>query len=130
MVRLSLGRGPCQVEPLVEPLVKVWPLAEPLIEPLVLVEPGCWDPLRFPLQQVDLLNKTLVGPVRITVNDDHVEVVSVSLLHLPGALDDLLELLVVHLLVVLHLPPFKLDEGRRGHEDDVRHQVAVLQDSE
>ena len=45
------------------------------------------------------------------VYDDHVEVVPVVILHLSSSLDDVLQLVVVHLLQVVHLPTLQL--GRR-----------------
>jgi len=65
---------------------------------LLLAQPGGWHPLRFSFQQVDLVEKLLVGTVRVAVYDDHVEVVPVVVLHLSSSLDDVLQLVVVHLL--------------------------------
>ena len=45
------------------------------------------------------------------VDDHHVKVVPVVLLHLPRPLDDVLQLVVVHLLQVVHLPTLQLKQG-------------------
>ena len=42
------------------------------------------------------------------VYDDHVEVVPVVVFHLSSSLDDVLQLVVVHLLQVVHLPTLQL----------------------
>ena len=42
------------------------------------------------------------------VYDDHVEVVPIVVLHLSSSLDDVLQLVVVHLLQVVHLPTLQL----------------------
>jgi len=75
---------------------------------LLLAQPSGGNPLWFPLQQVDLVQELLVGTVGVAVDDDHVEVVSIVLLHLSRSLDDVLQLVIVHLLQVVHLPTLQL----------------------
>lgn len=58
-------------------------------------EPGRGDPLRLAFQHVDLVQQLVVGAVHVLVNDDEVEVMAVLLLHLPGLLYGLLQLLVL-----------------------------------
>ena len=45
------------------------------------------------------------------VYDDHVEVVPVVVLHLSSSLNDVLQLVVVHLLQVVHLPTLQLGKS-------------------
>ena len=97
---------------------------------LDLVHPRRGDPLRLPLDQVDLPEELLVGALRVGVDDDHVEEVAVGLLHLAGALDDVLQLLVVGRLGALQLPPLQLLQRRRRHEHDEGHQVRGLEDAQ
>ena len=60
------------------------------------------------------MHQLLVGALRVGVDDDHVEVVAEGLLHLAGALDDLLQVVVVHRLGVLQLPPRNGKSNRIG----------------
>jgi hypothetical protein len=54
------------------------------------LDPGRRYPLGFTLQLVDFVEKLLVGPLGVIVNDDHVEEVAVPVLHLTRLLDDVL----------------------------------------
>lgn len=53
---------------------------------------GWWDPLqrnplRLQLQSINLRQKFFVSTVKVLVNDDHVEIMAVCLLHLSSLLD-------------------------------------------
>merc|ERR1719461_558687 len=47
-----------------------------------IMKPSRWHPLGFSLQQVNFFQKLLICSVWITVNDDHVKVMTISLLTL------------------------------------------------
>ena len=66
---------------------------------MVAAQPNAGHPLRLALQPVDFGEELRVGALLVAVDEDHVEVVAVDLLHLARLLDDLLQ------LVVLHGPP-------------------------
>lgn len=97
---------------------------------LDLVHPRRGDPLRLALDEVDLPEELLVGALGVGVDDDHVEEVTVGLLHLARALDDVLQLLVVGRLRALQLPPLELLQRGRRHEHDEGHEVGGLEDAQ
>ena len=61
----------------------------------VVVHPGNGYPLRFCLDAIDFLQELLIGAVEVHVDEDVVEQVAESLLHLPPLLYHLLQLLVL-----------------------------------
>ena len=92
------------------------------------VEPSGGHPLRLSLQQIDLPEQLLICPIRIRVDGDHVEVVSVRLLHLTGTDDDLLQFFVVIRLGTLQFPSPEFFQRRGRNENDEGHQIGLLED--
>lgn len=64
-------------------------------------QPGAGHPLRLGVQLVDEAQQLGEGLVLVLVDDDGVEQVAAALLHLPGLLDDVTQLL--GLLVHTHI---------------------------
>ena len=60
------------------------------------------------------------------VYDDHVEVVPVVVLHLASSLDDVLQLIVVHLLQIVHLPTLQLGGSVLSFTEIGNHQKEPL----
>lgn len=59
----------------------------------VSAQPGAGHPLGFSVEFVDESKQLVVGFVLVCVNNDGVEQVTAALLHLPGFLDDVTQLL-------------------------------------
>lgn len=56
-------------------------------------QPGAGHPLGFSVQFVDESKQLVIGFVLVSVDDDGIKQVTAALLHLPGFLDDVAQLL-------------------------------------
>lgn len=62
----------------------------------VAVDPDDRYPLWLALEPVDFAHQLAVGSFFVTVDDDHVEKVTVNFLHLAGFFNDLFQIVVLH----------------------------------
>ena len=62
---------------------------------VIVSQPDTRHPLRFTFQTIDFGHQLRVGPLLVTVDDDHIEVMAVHFLHLACLFDDFLQFVVL-----------------------------------
>lgn len=62
---------------------------------IIAIEPHRRNPLRFALESIHFTQQLPTGPLFILVDDNHVKIVAVDLLHFPSLLNNLFQVVVL-----------------------------------
>ena len=59
------------------------------------IEPSGWHPLRFAFQPVDFCKELAVGALLVAIDNDHIKIMAVNLLHFTSLFDNLFQFIIL-----------------------------------